>query len=147
MAQNKPDCSRDPVDTLHETLHGSRTMEDALECDWVKRRTHGQPNTKETAHKKNPPRVGLASTRRVTQFQGAKTPSRDEFRIYSLLTSQSQQRSPSTQSEHRRRCSIPGDLPNNGHVIEERSYTVLNAARTRSRTPKTMRKCGPAATA
>ena len=29
---------------------------------------------------------------------------------------------------------LPGDLPNNGHVIEERSYTVLNAARTRSHT-------------
>ena len=58
-----------------------------------------QTPRRETARKKNPTRGGLALTRRVTQFQDVKTPSREESRIYSLQTPQ--QCSPITQTDPR----------------------------------------------
>ena len=47
----------------------------------------GQPSTKEISHKRNPPRVEHALTRRETQCQEITTPSREEFRMHSLETS------------------------------------------------------------
>ena len=40
----------------------------------MRRKTRGQPITKETARKKNPARGGLALTSRVTQYQAARAP-------------------------------------------------------------------------
>ena len=94
----------------------------------MRRRTQDQPNTNETAHKKNPALVGLARTRRVTQFHKAKPPSHEEFGTWNRQ--KSQQRSPTAQTEPRRRC---GDLPNSGLVINERLY-VPSAPQTRLRT-------------
>ena len=49
-----------------------------------KRRIQNHPKTKEILQNKNPLRVEHVSTRRMTQFQEAKTPSREEFGIYNL---------------------------------------------------------------
>ena len=70
--------------------------------------------TKETAHKKSPALAGLALTRRVTQLQEAKTPSREEFGT--CFWQISQQRSPTTQTEPSRRCPTREDLPNSDLV-------------------------------
>ena len=71
---------------------------------------------------------GLALTRRVTQFQEAKTPLREEFRTCTWQIFQ--QRSTTTHTEPRQRCPIPGDVPNSGLVINELFYNVLSAAHT-----------------
>ena len=87
---------------------------------WEKHRTPGQPSTEEAAHQ-NPKRE-RASTKQVTQFQEATTPSCEAPDTCSLPT----QRSVSPQQEPRRRCSIPTDLHNSG-LDSKRTYLQCGA--------------------
>ena len=106
--------------TLEEPLHG-RWQECA--------KPSASRARKESRRKKNPPRVAHQLTRRETQYQGARTPSREEFRICNGQIFQ--QRSPPAQSEPRHLCPTPGDPLNNDHDTNELTFDALNVVLTR----------------
>ena len=102
-----------------------RTKKVTQECDWVAENPGPAEHGRDSAQEEPSPR-------RTRTFQEARTPSREEFRIYSMQTFQHP--SLSTQSEPCRRRPVPGDLPNNSFVVIERFHNVLSAAVTRSHT-------------
>ena len=82
------------------------------QCAWVRRKTQGQPSTKGISQKKNPSHVERASTRRETQYQAARTPLREEFKVCN-------------------RCRTSRDPLNNYHDTDEVIFDALIVVLTR----------------